>query len=79
VSRFYHPEEFVELAALGRDLGFAHVESGPLVRSSYHAKRQADAAGTGVAGSEPIVAGAEPPPSISGHPRLEPASRQPLQ
>jgi lipoyl synthase len=44
VARYYHPDEFAELAALGRDLGFAHVESGPLVRSSYHAKRQADAA-----------------------------------
>jgi lipoyl synthase len=44
VARYYHPDEFAELAAIGRDLGFAHVESGPLVRSSYHAKRQADAA-----------------------------------
>ena len=40
VARFYHPDEFHELAAVGRELGFAHVESGPLVRSSYHAKRQ---------------------------------------
>ncbi|MBI2159029.1 MAG: lipoyl synthase [Candidatus Rokubacteria bacterium] len=45
VARYYHPDEFAELAAIGRELGFAHVESGPLVRSSYHAKRQADAAG----------------------------------
>jgi len=43
VARYYHPDEFAELAELGRGLGFAHVESGPLVRSSYHAKRQADA------------------------------------
>jgi lipoic acid synthetase len=41
VARFYRPEEFAELAAIGRELGFRHVESGPLVRSSYHAKRQA--------------------------------------
>ena len=34
----YHPDEFAELAEIGRELGFAHVESGPLVRSSYHAK-----------------------------------------
>ena len=47
VARYYHPDEFAELAALGRALGFAHVESGPLVRSSYHAKRQTDAAGVG--------------------------------
>jgi lipoic acid synthetase len=40
VARFYHPDEFAELAEVGRGLGFAHVESGPLVRSSYHAKRQ---------------------------------------
>jgi lipoic acid synthetase len=44
VARFYHPDEFTELAERGRELGFAHVESGPLVRSSYHAKRQTDAA-----------------------------------
>jgi lipoic acid synthetase len=44
VARYYHPDEFAELAVLGRAQGFAHVESGPLVRSSYHAKRQADAA-----------------------------------
>ena len=41
VARYYRPEEFAELGAIGRDLGFRHVESGPLVRSSYHAKRQA--------------------------------------
>ena len=40
VARYYPPEEFVELGEAGRTLGFAHVESGPLVRSSYHAKRQ---------------------------------------
>jgi lipoyl synthase len=41
VARYYHPDEFRELAEIGRELGFAHVESGPLVRSSYHAKSQA--------------------------------------
>ncbi len=40
VARYYPPEEFAELAARGRRMGFAHVEAGPLVRSSYHAKRQ---------------------------------------
>ena len=35
------PTSSRELAEVGRALGFAHVESGPLVRSSYHAKRQA--------------------------------------
>jgi lipoic acid synthetase len=44
VARYYRPEEFAELAAVGRALGFVHVEAGPLVRSSYHAKKQADGA-----------------------------------
>jgi lipoic acid synthetase len=44
VERFYHPDEFVEIAEEARALGFIHVESGPLVRSSYHAGRQALAA-----------------------------------
>ena len=43
VVKYYHPDEFAELAEIGRGLGFAHVESGPLVRSSYHAKRQVPA------------------------------------
>jgi len=42
VARFYHPDEFRELAVRGREMGFAHVESGPLVRSSYHARKQTD-------------------------------------
>jgi lipoyl synthase len=41
IAHYYHPDEFAELAAHGRALGFSHVEAGPLVRSSYHAKRQA--------------------------------------
>jgi lipoyl synthase len=41
--RYYHPDEFRELKAVARDLGFVHVESGPLVRSSYHAHETADA------------------------------------
>jgi lipoic acid synthetase len=47
VARFYSPAEFAELARIGRDLGFRHVESGPLVRSSYHAWDQARQAGVG--------------------------------
>jgi lipoyl synthase len=43
VAKYYRPEEFAELGAIGRELGFRHVESGPLVRSSYHAKKQAQA------------------------------------
>jgi lipoic acid synthetase len=41
--RYYHPDEFAELKRAALDRGFAHVESGPLVRSSYHAHEQADA------------------------------------
>jgi len=37
VDRYVAPEEFAELGALARGMGFRHVESGPLVRSSYHA------------------------------------------
>lgn len=40
-DRFWQPEEFSELGSFGMSLGFAHVESGPLVRSSYHAHQQA--------------------------------------
>ncbi len=42
IDRFVTPEEFDAWGAYGRDLGFRHVESGPLVRSSYHAEKQAD-------------------------------------
>jgi len=41
VERFVPPQEFAELKAFGMSLGFRHVESGPLVRSSYHADEQA--------------------------------------
>ena len=40
VERYYRPEEFAELREAALRLGFRHVESGPLVRSSYHAERQ---------------------------------------
>ncbi len=39
VDRFYHPDEFHELKSKGSELGFTYIESGPLVRSSYHAAR----------------------------------------
>ncbi len=41
VARFYTPEEFAEFKRIALNLGFEHVESGPLVRSSYHAEQQA--------------------------------------
>ncbi len=44
VARFYTPEEFSELGAVGRQMGFRHVQSTPLTRSSYHAWEQARSA-----------------------------------
>jgi lipoic acid synthetase len=44
VHRYVHPDEFARYAAEGERLGMPHVESGPLVRSSYHAKSALDAA-----------------------------------
>lgn len=43
MARYYHPDEFAELKRIALGKGFVHVESGPLVRSSYHAHEQADA------------------------------------
>jgi len=40
VERYAHPDEFRMLKELGLEMGFRHVESGPLVRSSYHAENQ---------------------------------------
>ncbi len=45
MSRYYTPAEFADLKRLGLELGFGHVESGPLVRSSYHAHEQVQALG----------------------------------
>jgi lipoic acid synthetase len=42
MERYYTPDEFLEIKRVALDLGFGHVESGPLVRSSYHAHEQAD-------------------------------------
>jgi lipoic acid synthetase len=42
VDRFAPPEEFAEYKRIGLEMGFSHVESAPMVRSSYHAHAQAD-------------------------------------
>jgi lipoic acid synthetase len=47
IVRYAPPEEFEEFRRAGYEMGFAHVESGPLVRSSYHAER-------GVEGLNPV-------------------------
>lgn len=44
IDRYYTPEEFEELGRIGLELGFKHVQSAPLVRSSYHAAEQARSA-----------------------------------
>jgi lipoic acid synthetase len=45
IDRYVHPDEFAEYRRYGTEIGIPHVESGPLVRSSYHAKDAAAAAG----------------------------------
>jgi lipoic acid synthetase len=57
VRRWVEPAEFEQLAAAGRDLGLGWVESGPLVRSSYHAREQAEAGAGGQ--DSPGAAGAD--------------------
>jgi len=47
MARYYTPAEFAELKRVGLELGFGHVESGPLVRSSYHAHEQTESYETG--------------------------------
>ena len=42
MDRYYTPDEFRDIKRIALELGFGHVESGPLVRSSYHAHEQAD-------------------------------------
>jgi lipoic acid synthetase len=43
VERWVHPDEFVRWKDVGESKGIRHVESGPLVRSSYHAEKQVHA------------------------------------
>lgn len=45
VQKYWHPDEFASFKDEGMKMGFDHVESGPLVRSSYHAHEQGQAAG----------------------------------
>jgi len=44
IIRYVHPDEFAEYKHIGEQMGFKHVESGPLVRSSYHAFEQSESA-----------------------------------
>jgi lipoic acid synthetase len=42
VAQYYHPDEFAELEAIAKEIGFATAMCGPLVRSSYHAAQMPD-------------------------------------
>jgi lipoic acid synthetase len=44
IEKYWHPDEFAQLKEDGMKLGFSHIESGPLVRSSYHAHEQVKSA-----------------------------------
>jgi lipoic acid synthetase len=50
VVRYWHPDEFADLKEAALGMGFRHVESGALVRSSYHAEEQAGSAANGDGG-----------------------------
>ena len=52
IHRYVHPDEFVEYKSFGESIGIPHVESGPLVRSSYHAKESREAV--------PVTIGSKP-------------------
>ena len=43
INRYVHPDEFAEYKSFGEGMGIPHIESGPLVRSSYHAKESREA------------------------------------
>jgi lipoic acid synthetase len=67
IARWWTPDEFARLREAGERLGFAHVESGPLVRSSYHAKRAVEQASPNVpAISVALAALAAPDASARG-------------
>jgi lipoic acid synthetase len=53
ITRYYTPDEFAFMKREALKMGFRHVESGPLVRSSYHAHEQAES--TGLVALDPSV------------------------
>jgi lipoic acid synthetase len=59
IDRYYSPDDFAELKQIGEgEMGFKHVEAGPLVRSSYHAREQVESIGGGsFSEREPLLAG----------------------
>jgi lipoic acid synthetase len=65
VVRYYTPDEFAELREIGLKMGFSHVESSPLTRSSYHAWDQAKSARPSPTHSEESPTGMEAAASIA--------------
>jgi lipoic acid synthetase len=57
VARWWTPAEFERLREIGQAMGFAHVQSSPLTRSSYHARTAAAAASAGTAGEPAVLTG----------------------
>jgi lipoic acid synthetase len=57
VEKYYTPDEFAAFKTIGLEMGFRYVESGPLVRSSYHAHEH-------TAGAQPVAANIAPPAKI---------------
>ena len=71
MARWVSPEEFADWKRVGEEeMGFSHVESGPLVRSSYHAKEQAREVEAGNAGSIREVLEADIPAPAEVFPKL---------
>ena len=67
LHKYYTPAEFVALRRIGLEMGFRHVQSGPLVRSSYHAAEQVPGERRGYRGASP----ADGRPRPRRHPRRD--------
>jgi lipoic acid synthetase len=79
VARFVTPQEFAEWKRIGEyELGFRHVESGPLVRSSYHAEKQARTVQAGAPGelSQILEADVAAPAEVVATPLVQIAGRR---
>ncbi len=63
VARYWTTEEFEAVRVAGMAMGFAHVQSSPLTRSSYHAREAAEASTPGAIGADSLVAALAPPNS----------------
>ena len=68
IDRYVHPDEFAQLKQEGLKRGFRHVESGPLVRSSYHAHEQTDSAYASIAADESTIVMSEATEGVATSP-----------